>query len=139
MNDLGRKHTLAPVAERVLIDSSAAAPYYYFTIDLNYTTVLRTVANGSNFTLSLQVQNWAATTDAVLNTAEMKTVTFIVQNGATAYKLTTLNIDGTAQTVKWAGGSAPTGGASAYDVYTFTIIKTAASTYTVLGNFASFK
>jgi len=45
-----------------------------------------------------------------------------------------LTIDGSAQTVKWSGGTAPAAGnASAIDAYSFTIIKTASATFTVLG------
>jgi hypothetical protein len=49
--------------------------------------------------------------------------------------MTSLTIDGNAQTVKYSGGTAPSAGnASAVDVYQFTIIKTAATpTYTVFG------
>jgi hypothetical protein len=39
----------------------------------------------------------------------------------------------------WQGGSAPTGGnINSSDVYTFTTIKTAANTYTVLGSQTQF-
>ena len=44
-------------------------------------------------------------------------------------------IDGTAVTETWGGGSAPSaGGASGTDTYSMNIIKTAANTYTVIGN-----
>jgi hypothetical protein len=51
-----------------------------------------------------------------------------------AYYMTALTIDGNAQTVKYSGGTAPAAGnASAVDIYTFTIVKTASATYTVFG------
>ena len=44
-------------------------------------------------------------------------------------------IDGTAVTETWVGGSAPSaGGSSGTDTYSMNIIKTAANTYTVIGN-----
>ena len=53
--------------------------------------------------------------------------------------MTEFRIDGTAQTVKWAGGSAPSAGsASGCDVYSFTIMKTAANTYAVFGSTTEF-
>ena len=58
-----------------------------------------------------------------------------------AYFNTSVQVDGTATgvTTKWSGGSAPTfGNASAIDCYVYTIIKTGASTYTVLGNLTQF-
>ena len=46
-----------------------------------------------------------------------------------------VQVDGQAITVKWAGGSAPTAGASGQDIYTFQILKTGTgvSNYTVFG------
>ena len=61
-------------------------------------------------------------------------IKFMSKNGATAYRLTALNIDGSPATISWAGGTAPTSGtANSIDIYEFTVICTAASTYTVLG------
>ena len=48
-------------------------------------------------------------------------------------------IDGTTVTPKWQGGAAPTSGNNgAVDVYTYTIIKTASSTYTILASITPF-
>ena len=54
--------------------------------------------------------------------------------------MTEFRIDGTNQTgIKWAGGSAPSSGSSSgVDVYSFTIMKTAANTYHVFGNVTNF-
>jgi hypothetical protein len=59
---------------------------------------------------------------------------FLNTNGATPYYPTDFQVDGSAVTPKWSGGTAPAAGnASAIDAYSFTIIKTAATpTYTVL-------
>jgi len=45
------------------------------------------------------------------------------------------HIDGQAQTIEWSGGSAPSGGSSGYDVFTFSAFKTGsgATNYTVFG------
>ena len=54
--------------------------------------------------------------------------------------LNVIQVDGTTVTAIWQGGSAPTtGNASSTDVYTYTAIKTAASTYTVLASQTQFK
>jgi len=46
-----------------------------------------------------------------------------------------MTIDGVAQTERWIGGSAPSdGGSSGVDIHTFTIIKTADATFTVIAN-----
>jgi hypothetical protein len=64
------------------------------------------------------------------------TVVFLNTNGATAYYPTVYQIDGSAVTPKWQGGTAPSAGnASSIDSYSLTIIKTASTpTYTVLGS-----
>ena len=62
------------------------------------------------------------------------TVTLITTANAAAY-CDNIQIDGAAVTENWIGGSAPSdGGSSGVDVHTFTIIKTASATFTVLGN-----
>jgi hypothetical protein len=67
------------------------------------------------------------------------TVAIMMTQGSTAYYLNTYQIDGTSVTPKWQFGESPSeGNASGIDVYTFTIIKTASATYTVLGSLAQF-
>ncbi len=70
---------------------------------------------------------------------ESMTFAIMMAQGSTAYYLNAYQIDGSAVTPKWQGGTAPTAGtASSIDSYSFTIIKTAASTYTVLASLAAF-
>ena len=48
-------------------------------------------------------------------------------------------IDGVGQTVKWANATAPTAATgSGIDVYTITILKTAAYSYATFGNLTNF-
>ena len=71
-----------------------------------------------------------------LETGDMTSVTLITAvNAATAY-INEITIGAASVTESWVGGSAPTdGGSSGYDVYTFNIIKTAATpTYVVIAN-----
>jgi hypothetical protein len=68
------------------------------------------------------------------------TVALIVKQDNTTYYNNVVQVDGTTVTAIWQGGSAPTAGnASSHDVYTYTAIKTAASTYTVLAAQTQFK
>ena len=61
-------------------------------------------------------------------------VTLITTANASAYSAN-ITIDGSAVTENWIGGSAPSdGGGSGVDIHTFTIIKTADATFTVIGN-----
>ena len=63
----------------------------------------------------------------------------VVPNSSTAKYISTYQVDGSGTTVKWAGG-APIGGTSANtDVYSFVVIKTAATpTYNILAQVASY-
>lgn len=75
-----------------------------------------------------------------LNTANVTSMVVAITNGATPYYISSVQIDGvTANVTKWAGGAAPSGGnASNIDVYAFSVIKTATSTYTVLAQQTKF-
>ena len=87
--------------------------------------------------------NIASTSGVALNTLmannQSITVVLAITNGATAYYPTAWQIDGIAVTPKWSGGTAPSSGnASAIDIYTLTIIKTASATWTILANQTKF-
>ena len=72
-------------------------------------------------------------------TGQAISVVFLNTNGTTAYYANAFTIDGVSVTPKWSGGTAPSSGnASAVDGYTFTIIKTASATYTVLAGVSKF-
>jgi hypothetical protein len=76
----------------------------------------------------------STTLNSLLANGQSATVAFLVTNGSTAYKPTVFQVDGSAVTPKWQGGTAPSvGNANSIDSYTFTIIKTASATFTVLG------
>lgn len=102
--------------------------------DTQTQAVLYYTANASgNFTVNIRGN--AGTTEAsLLNVGDAITCSFLVTNNATAYYCSGVQVDGVTQTVKWSGGTAPTAGnASAVDVYSFTVVKTAATpTYSVL-------
>lgn len=87
-----------------------------------------------NWTLNIRGDS-TTTLNNILAVGDTITVAFLVTNGGTAYYQTGFQIDGSSVTPKWSGGTAPAAGnASSIDVYSFTIVKTAATpTYTVFG------
>jgi len=95
------------------------------------------VAN--NWTLNVR-GNSTVMLDSVMSTGNTLSLSYIAsQNATNTFYQTNMEIDGNAVTPKWQGGSAPTAGnANSLDVYSFTIIKTAANTYTVLGSQTQF-
>ena len=114
---------------------SASAPTSTTNFDADTQGVQYYTSNTST-DWTLNVRGSSSTTIASkLAVGDAVTVSLLVTNSSTAYKHTALTIDGSAQTVKWSGGTAPSAGnASAVDVYQFTIVKTAATpTYTVFG------
>jgi hypothetical protein len=113
-----------------------------FTYDtLTQAVYFQNVNLGANFTVNLR-GNSSTALNAALNTGESATVALITKQGNTTYYNTSVLVDGTSTnvTVVWQGGTAPTAGnTSSNDVYSYTALKTAASTYTVLAALTQFK
>ena len=113
-----------------------------FTYDvLTQAVYFQNVDLGANFTVNLR-GNASTALNAALNTGESATVALITKQGNTTYYNTSVLVDGTSTnvTVVYQGGSAPTAGnTSSNDVYSYTALKTAASTYTVLAALTQFK
>ena len=128
---LARKTLQAP-EEIATVSATAATGTINF--DLLTQGVLYYTTNASaNFTLNFR-GNGATTLNSTMAVGDSISAVFLNTNGATAYYPTVFQIDGSAVTPKWSGGTAPAAGnASSIDAYSFTIIKTAATpTYTVL-------
>ena len=115
----------APV-ERMTISATAATG----TVAFNTQTqgVLYYTSNATaNFTLNFTNVN------ANLAIGDSISCVFLNTNGATAYYPNAFQVDSSAVTPKWSGGTAPAAGnASSIDSYSFIIIKTANATFTVL-------
>jgi hypothetical protein len=76
----------------------------------------------------------STTLDSSMSVGEAITVTIITTAAAAGYSAQ-LTIDSAAVTENWVGGSAPSdGGSSGVDIHSYTIIKTASATFTVIGN-----
>ena len=118
--------------ERTTVSATAAATTV--TYDASTQGVLYYTSNATaNWTLNVRGAS-GVTLNSILAVGDAITVSFLVTNGSTAYYQTAFQIDGSAVTPKYSGGTAPaSGNASAIDAYSFTIIKTASATYTVLG------
>jgi hypothetical protein len=123
-----------------LTSVSATAATGTINFDANTQSDVYYTTNASaNWTLNVRGDS-STTLSSMLAVGDSITVTFKVTQGATAYYQTAFQIDGSAVTPKWQGGLAPTGGnANSIDVYTFNIVKTAATpTYTVFASQTKF-
>jgi hypothetical protein len=135
---VANKSTLATVdvstvIETALIVASPAAS----TVNINFNTsptVYYTGNSTADWTLNVRGTNSVTLNNSIL-TGQIATVTFIATNGSTAYRPTVFQVDGSAVTPKWMGGTAPTtGNANSLDAYTLAIIKTGAAAFTVLAS-----
>ena len=84
----------------------------------------------ANFTLNFRFSS-SVSLNTALATGDAITLVFLNTNGATAYYPSAITIDGNAVTPK-VPAAISSGNASAIDAYSFTIIKTASATFTVL-------
>jgi len=120
------------VVEKAAIDTSTSG---LFQAELKERGVVFLTANQ---TANRQINfrgDGSNSLNSMLATGQSITMAVLATQGSTAYYLNTYSIDGTTVTPKWSGGSAPTAGnANSIDVYTFTIIKTADATFTVLAS-----
>jgi hypothetical protein len=128
--------SIEEVVEKVTAQTSTTGT---ITFDCKTQAIeLYTVDQTTNRTINFRGDT-STTLDSMLSNNESITVSIAMTQGSTAYYLDTYQIDGAAVTPKWQGGSAPTAGnASGIDVYTFTIIKTASATYTVLASLSDY-
>lgn len=118
---------------------SATAATGTVNVDTVTSTAVYYTSNASaNWTFNFRGDG-STSLDSVLTTGDSITVAFAVTNGATAYYPTVFQVDGSAVTPKWQGGSAPSSGnASSVDVYVFTVVKTASATFTVFASQTQF-
>jgi uncharacterized membrane protein YgcG len=108
--------TPGATASTVVYDFSTGANWYHSSANTNYT------ANFTNI----------PTTDN-----RVTTVTIVINQGATAYIPTAVQIGGTPSTIKWAGGTA-SGTTNQVDIVGFTFIRSGGSWAQVLGQINTF-
>jgi hypothetical protein len=101
-------------------------------------TVTHDCDNGHIFYHTGAAADWTANFTNLDLTAEYATTLSIVINqGATAYIPSAVEIGGVAQTILWQGGSAPSGTADGTDVVAFSVLNDG-GTYVVMGQLVGF-
>ncbi len=124
--------TIQQAKEKVVQNATAATGTVNYDL-LTSAIVLQTTDALANFTLNIR-GNASTTLDSVMSTDESMTLSFINQNGATAYNPTVFQIDGTTQSVSYSGAGIGIPTPNGNDIFTYNIIKTAGSTFTVFGS-----
>ena len=125
------------VAEKVTTAATAATGTVNYDVItqvvLNYTT-----AASGNWTLNVR-GDASNSLNSIMDTGESLTIAFIVAQTGTAYYNNVFQIDGSTVTPEWQGGAAPTeGNINSLDTYSYSIIKTADATFTVLASQTQF-
>lgn len=119
--------------EKITITAGAPAATQHFDF-LTQAVEYFTSAGANNWTLN--VRGDAGTTlDSLMAAGECATITVEATMTGTPYYASAMTIDGNAVTPKWIGGTAPTSGdASCINIYSYSITKTAAATFTVIAS-----
>ena len=101
--------------------------------------ILRSSTNASaSFVINLR-GDASTTFGSLFPYPKATTMTIYSPSNNASYYMTAFQIDGSAQTIKWSGGSAPSAGTgSGVDVYSMTILALGSNTYEVYGNFSNF-
>lgn len=119
---------------------SATAATGTINYDIKTQAVLYYTSNASaNWTLNIRGDG-STTLASLMDVGDAITVTHLVTQGSTAYYNNVVQIDGSAVTPKYQGGTAwAAGNASSIDAYVYTVVKTAATpTYTVFASQTKF-
>jgi len=138
----GTSSTLATVlldaAETVNVVAAAPSSTTNFYVNSGSVQYYTTNA-ANNWTLNIAFSSGTSLNTA-MSTGQSVSIAMLATQGATPYYNSAVTIDGTSVTPKWQGGTAPSAGnASGVDTYTYTIVKTASATYTVLASLTQFK
>jgi hypothetical protein len=136
-NSTGGSSKFPNILETATVSATAATGTINFDVITQSVLYYTTNASG-NFTLNFRGDG-TTSLNTLMATGESISAAFLVTNGATAYYNSAVNVDGSAVTPKWQGGTAPTAGnASSIDVYTYVIVKTASATFTVFASITKF-
>jgi hypothetical protein len=130
---------LALTSPEEVITISGTAATGAINIDVVTSAVnIRTTDAAADWTIN--VRGDASTTlDSLMAVNSQISVVFESPIGSTAYEPTALTVDGSAPaSIKWLGGSTPTGNINSTDVYVYTIRKSAAATFTVIASQSKF-
>ena len=126
------------IQEKLYTVASALTGTVNFDVVTNGLVQYHTTNSSGTFVANLRGDG-STTLNSLLHIGQTTVFTLYSAQNNASYYMTDFQIDGSSQTEKWNGGSAPSAGtASGVDVYTFNIMKTGDATFTVFANFANF-
>ena len=105
------------------------------------TTATYSLTTGASFYHSsiLSGANWTANfTNVPTTDGRSIVVTIIAAQGATPYVPSTVQINGTTQTLKWSSGASPSGTANGVDIFSFALLRVGGAWVQILGSSSFF-
>jgi hypothetical protein len=129
--------TLQTASETVTISATAATGTINY--DVSTQSVLYYTSNASaNWTTNFRGSS-GTSLNSLMSTGQSITVAFLVTQGGTAYYNNVVQVDGSAVTPKYQGGTAwSAGNASSIDVYSYTLVKTGNAAFTIFASQTKF-
>jgi hypothetical protein len=135
------KSTLNSTVERLFENVNLSSTPLTGTINLDVATgsLFYYTANATgNWTFNIR-ENSSTTLNSILSIGKSITITILSTQGASPTYANGFRIDGSVVTPKWINGTAPSSGfASSINIYTYVILKTGNSLYTVIGSLSKF-
>jgi len=111
----------------------------YTSPSISSNAVTLNIANGNVFSLASNAANITANyTNVSTATGQVISTSLIITQGSTAYIPSTCTVNTYLQTIKWQGGTPPTGNANKVDIVSFTFICTGSTTTSVLGSLSTY-
>ena len=136
-DNLNANAALISAIEMTTVSATAATGTVQYDVGTQ-SVLYYTTSASANWTLNIRGSS-TVSLNSIMADGESLTIAFLVTQGATAYYASALTVDGTSVTPKYQGGTAfAAGNASSIDVYTYTVIKTASATFTVLASQTKF-
>ena len=124
--------------EKVTVSATAATGTINYDITTQSLLYYTTNASG-NWTMNFRASS-GTSLDSAMATGESVTIVFLATQGGTAYYNSSVQVDGTTSgvTTKWLGAAPAAGTVSGVDIYSYTIMKTGAATFTVFASKSGF-
>jgi hypothetical protein len=125
--------TLESVIEKINVSATPLTANLNFDV-LTQPILYLTSSATANATINFRGNSTIAL-DGLLRIGQTITASLLVTNGSTPYKANVVLVDNIVQAVKWAGALEPvSGNPFCVDLYSYTIIKTGNSAFTVLAS-----
>jgi hypothetical protein len=134
LDNLGNISLSGQTLESATVSATSANTTVTYDVITNKNILYYTSNAGANWTFNVRGSS-TVSLNTLMTTGQSLTVVFLNTNGATAYYPTAFQIDGSAITPKWQGGTAPaSGNVNSIDSYSYTIVKTGSAAYTVFAS-----